>query len=295
MAESAATLDQRGPSPILVVIGLTSLFFACTSAGSLVTLYLGWRQIEDAMLGWFVLGIFFGIPFVGFLGATAIEADRRRGLPLRGGWWLVAFGLAMMAHWIPVAVWPLVLMGAAVVEPHRFEQHGIDALWSTTALLGVLLGMFGIWIGRRSLDRRVRRVVPTGDPQEGVASSVWAGAAIACGSAVLSMVWIVFMAEDGWDAGGLWWLVTWVLAVGALAATFGSWLASFGSSSAAALRAVGAAVVGQALVPFLFALAPAMSREPELRYAYLAITVVLATAGTFVWGWWRPEGRTAVD
>ncbi|MEN0061620.1 MAG: hypothetical protein AAGA48_05685 [Myxococcota bacterium] len=293
MQRPASTIDAPSPPPNLVMFGLAALFLVCATIGSLVTLYLGWRQVEDAMAGWLVLGMFFGIPFVGFLGAAAVDADRRWGRPMRMAWWLVAWGLTMIVHWGPVAVWPLVLVLAAFVEPHRFEQHAIDALWSTGALGGVGLGLGAVYLGRRRLAEPLDQLLPLSErPKTAIVPSLWSGVAIACGSAMFSMVWLVFMAEEGWRDGGMAWLLTWVFGALAMAVTYGSWLSTCGAKRNPALRAVGSALVGQALVPFFFALASTLSRDPELQYAYLVATVGLATVGAFVWGFARPMEAT---
>jgi len=284
-----AAADVVNPSPSLVVLGLAAVLLVCSSVGSVLVLFLAWRAVEDAMLGWLVLGTLFGVPFVGSLGAAAVDADRRIGRPLRAAWWLVAWGLGMMAHWAPLAIWPLVLGLAAFAEPHRFEQHAVDALWSTGALLGVGLGLAAVHFGRRRLARPLDRLLaPAERPQSAQGASVWSGIAIGWASSILSMVWVVFMVEDGWQIGGMLWLGTWGLLGLALAVTFGGWLATIGAGRDHALRAAGTGLLGQAVVPFLFALSPALQREPELQYAYLLVTVLLATGGAFLWGWARP-------
>jgi len=238
------------------------------------------------MLAWLGLGVLFGVPFVGCLGAAAVDADRQIGRPVRAAWWLVAWGLGMMAHWAPVAVWPMVLFAAAFLEPHRFEEHSVDALWPMGSLLGIGLGLAALQLGRRRLAKPVEYVVTAADrPARG---SIWCGVTIAWASALLSIVWGIFLIEVGWQTGGLPWLATWAFAVCALATTFGGWLVTIGASTDDALRATGIALFGQAALPFLIALLPVLGRDPELQYAYLASTVAIATTGTFLWGWARP-------
>ena len=288
--------DVAPPPPFLVVVGLTAILLVCSSVGSVVTLFLAWRAVEDAMLGWAMLGVMFGLPFVGFLGAAAVDADRRIGRPLRGGWWLVALGFGLMGHWAPVALWPLVLLVAAVVEPHRFEEHGLDAMWAMGAVAAVGLGLATVQLGRSRLARPVERLLPLAErPHNGIAASIWSGITVAWGSAILSMVWLVFMVEDGWNAGGMSWLLTWAFGVTALATTYGGWIRTIGATGDDALRGTGSALFGQAVVPFVFALSPALSRDPELQYAYLFVTAVLATMGAFVWGFTKPAPVTTAS
>lgn len=294
MQASTPGIDPIPPSPSLVVFGLTAVLFVSSSVASVVTLFVAWRAIEDAMVGWLVLGTLFGTPFVGFLGATAVDADRRIGRPARAAWWLVAWGLGVMAHWAPIAVWPIVLFAAAVVEPGRFEQHSIDALWSMGALAGVGIGLAMVHYGRRQLTRPLRRMLPVAErPRNGVVASVWSGVTIAWASATASMVWIALMIEHGWQVGGLAWLSAWAIGTAAVATTFGGWLATIGCSTDDALRGTGSAMVGQAIVPFVFALSPALARDPELQYAYLFVTTILATGGAFLWGYARPVHVTS--
>lgn len=277
------------PTPSLVVFGLAALLFVCSSVASVVTLFLGWHAIEEAMLLWLVIGVLFGLPFVGFLGATAVDADRRIGRPMRGAWWLVATGLGLVAHWAPVALWPLVLFVAAFVEPHRFEQHSIDALWSMGALAGVGFGIAAVHFGRLRLSQPPRRLLPLAErPRNGVAASIWSGVTIAWGSAILSMMWLAFLVERGWETGGLAWLLAWLLVAVALATTYGGWLATIGTTADDALRAAGSGMFGQAVVPFVFALSPALSHEPELQYGYLFVTILLAVTGVFLWAYAQP-------
>ncbi|MEM6930592.1 MAG: hypothetical protein AAF602_26885, partial [Myxococcota bacterium] len=174
--------------------------------------------------------------------------------------------------------------------PHRFEQHSIDALWSMGALAGVGFGLGAVHLGRLRLARPVERLLaPEDRPRNGVAAAVWSGVTIAWGSAILSMVWVGFMADVGWASGGILWLSTWALGATALAVTYGGWLASIGTASDDALRAAGGALVGQAVVPFVFALSPALGRDPELQFAYLLVTTLLATTGAFLWGYAQPH------
>ncbi len=291
------TDETAPPTPSLVVFGLAMLLFVSSGLASLVMLGLAWRgAVEEAMLLWLVLGLLFGVPFVGFLGATAVDADRRIGRPARGAWWLVAAGLGLVAHWAPIALWPVVLFVAAFLEPHRFQQHTIEALWSMGALAGVGVGIAAIHLGRVRLARPLNRLLSVSErPRNGVAASIWSGVTIAWGSATLSMVWATFLADGGWQSGGLPWLLTWALVAVAVAVTYGGWLATIGSPSDDALRAAGSGLVGEAVVPFVFALSPALAQDAELQYAYLFVTTILATAGAFLWGYARPLPATSAS
>lgn len=291
-------MTQTWMRPERALVWLAGVYATWQAATGLALFAAAWRDLEDGFTIWASLGMIFGIPFaivLAALGRRMEGALHQQRAPAPALWLVLAFGVALGAHWIAVASWPVGLLAMALIEgsSRALERAGLG--------FGVLLlAGIGVGVAAVALRARQRRTWPTEQRPLGrawlpVSLSIGAAYVCSCGSAAL--LGTAWLAVDGWDAGsGAAALVAWVLAGGAATVCAAGltelWRRSgkLGARTGpyARLEIAGGVLTAHWLPVFGLALTPLAATRPDLQWALIGVSFGMVLLGTWVWALGRP-------
>ncbi len=258
---------------------------------------MAFRDIDEAMAVWAMGGLVVGLPFSVVLAVLGMRMERAvRGGPVPSRWlWLpLSWGLVMVGHWLVMWLWPFALWGSAMAGGGgRAVELSVYGLWAVAA---VLVGVVATVASTRALQRRApgmaveeselsrRRWLPTS-----LLLSV--GALFAC--AIPSLMWVAWMAEDGWARGtgalavGAWTLAAAGASVAAAGATR-AWMTRAGRPVDRHLEVAGGVLVAHWAPMFLLALLPVV-RIQDMRWSLIGAAFLAILIGTALWS----QGRAS--
>ena len=289
--------------PERALVLLAGVYAAWQAVTGLALLSAAGRQVDEGLMVWGLLGAMFGIPLIVVLAAVGRRLEgtlHGRRPPAPWLWLAVAFGIVFGAHWIAVAVWPVGLLGMAVVEgsARAMERAGIGfGVWVLAAV-----GLAVAAVASRARERRVwtdasHPVRPAWFPASGLIGVAYV---CSCGSAAL--LGVGWLSSEGWAAGGgaaavlAWLLAGAAFTVGAAGLTE-LWRrgGAFGGSLGphARLEVAGGVLAAHWAPVFLVALTPMVNGDPDLRWSLLGASFVAVLLGTWLWSLGRVSDRAA--
>ena len=311
-----------GSSPtaasLLLFLTLPYLFWNAVAATALFA--IGMDEINMALLVWAVLGASLGFPFsilLAVAGASAEGRLHRCRPPQRMLWLPMGWGIALGAHWLPTCVWPVLLVGAAVLDPGRADDYLGGALWSLSTWIVVGVSVVIVVVARQSLDGRSWRTTkPLASGGLRVPPSVVVAAGYVLSSGAAGLVLVGWLSNTGWEGGGgLPAVIAWLFAGVAIAAAAGGaqgvwsrWashprleggrgsVSTLGEEALAPgqMEVAGALFVAHWIPPYLLALAPDLIAIEDLRWLLIFFAFAAGLAGTALWSVARVVVRSPV-
>ena len=289
--------------PVALAAAMGAAFAAGTLPSGFALIAVETDGVVEGTFIWAIASIVLALPLAVAIAVVGWRAERSlvESPPPKPGYWvLLGGGIAGLGLWAPLCAWTPVLIIASALQPRHADEYLPLAVVSLLAWL-VVAASVGALAAARQVSRSRRWVKLPHTPYRPAAlpTSIVVSVSAALITAMPATLWLVWL-EEAWRRGtGINAVAAWAL-VGLGGAVLAGYLTgSFAVGAGAVnpilgrgvrmrqLEVLGAVLVGQWAVLFLYLLSPMLRNADDLRYSALCTAFVAIVIGTALWSWSR--------